>query len=61
MKHIFYILLLFIPLLSFSQFDYLKAVLIVGDQQDGTINAIEDMEEIHSFFKSKNVVYLQQL
>jgi hypothetical protein len=54
MKHIFYILL-FIPLLSFSQFDYLKAVLIVGDQQDGTINAIEDMEEIHSFFKSKNV------
>ena len=57
MKHIFYILLsLLIPLLSFSQFDHLKAVLIVGDQQDGTINAIEDMENIHTFFKSKNVI-----
>ena len=56
MKHIFYILLLLFPLLSFSQFDHLKAVLIVGDQQDGTINAIEEIEEIHSFFKSKNVI-----
>ena len=57
MKHIFYILLsLLIPLLSFSQFDHLKAVLIVGDQQDGTINALEEIEDIHSFFKSKNLI-----
>ena len=45
MKHLFYILLC-IPLLSFSQFDYLKAVLIVGDQQDRTINAIKSVREV---------------
>ena len=55
MRHLFYILL-FIPIISYSQADQLRAVIIVGDQQDGTINAIEDMENIHTFFKSKNVI-----
>ena len=44
------------PIISFSQADQLRAVIIVGDQQDGTINAIEDMENIHTFFKSKDVI-----
>ena len=43
-------------LISYSQADQLRAVIIVGDQQDGTMNAIEDMENIHTFFKSKNVI-----
>ena len=55
MKCIFYILL-FIPLLTYSQADQLRAVIIVGDLQDGTVSAIKEMEEIHSFFKSKNVI-----
>ena len=45
-------ILLSIPIISYSQTDQLRAVIIVGDQQDGTINAIEDMENIHAFFKS---------
>tara|TARA_B110000196_G_scaffold45625_1_gene35986 strand:+ start:141 stop:926 length:786 start_codon:yes stop_codon:yes gene_type:complete len=49
-------IILFIPIISYSQADQLRAVIIVGDQQDGTINAIEDMENIHTFFKSKNVI-----
>ena len=49
-------ILLSIPIISYSQADQLRAVIIVGDQQDGTINAIEDMENIHTFFKSKNVI-----
>ena len=49
-------ILLSIPIISYSQTDQLRAVIIVGDQQDGTINAIEDMENIHTFFKSKNVI-----
>jgi len=49
-------ILLSLPIISYSQSDQLKAVIIVGDQQDGTINAIEDMENIHTFFKSKNVI-----
>jgi len=44
------------PIISYSQIDQLRAVIIVGDQQDGTVSAIKDMEEIHSFFKSKNVI-----
>ena len=48
-------ILLFLPIISYSQADKLKAVIIVGDLQDGTVSAIEEMEEIHSFFKSKNV------
>jgi hypothetical protein len=55
MKYLFYILLS-IPILSFSQADQLRAVIIVGDLQDGTVSAIKEMEEIHSFFKSKNVI-----
>jgi len=55
MRYLFYILL-FIPIISYSQADQLRAVIIVGDQQDGTLNAIEDMENIHTFFKSKNVI-----
>ena len=55
MRYLFYILL-FIPIISYSQADKLRAVIIVGDQQDGTIDAIEDMENIHTFFKSKNVI-----
>ena len=43
-------------LISYSQADQLIAIIIVGDQQDGTMNAIEDMENIHTFFKSKNVI-----
>ena len=49
-------ILLSIPIISYSQIDQLRAVIIVGDQQDGTVSAIKDMEEIHSFFKSKNVI-----
>jgi hypothetical protein len=49
-------ILLFLPIISYSQADKLRAVIIVGDQQDGTIDAIEDMENIHTFFKSKNVI-----
>ena len=49
-------ILLSISIISYSQADQLRAVIIVGDQQDGTINAIEDMENIHTFFKSKNVI-----
>ena len=49
-------ILLSLPFISYSQADQLRAVIIVGDQQDGTINAIEDMENIHTFFKSKNVI-----
>ena len=45
-------ILLSISIISYSQADQLRAVIIVGDQQDGTINAIEDMENIHTFFKS---------
>ena len=55
MKYLFYILLS-IPILSFSQADQLRAVIIIGDLQDGTVSAIKEMEEIHSFFKSKNVI-----
>lgn len=49
-------ILLYLPIISYSQADQLRAVIIVGDQQDGTFNAIEDMENIHTFFKSKNVI-----
>jgi hypothetical protein len=48
--------MLSIPIISYSQADQLRAVIIVGDQQDGTVSAIKEMEEIHSFFKSKNVI-----
>ena len=48
-------ILLSIPIISFSQADQLRAVIIVGDQQDGTRSAIEKMKEIHAFFKNKNV------
>ena len=44
-----------LPILGFSQHSDLKAILIVGNLQDGTRSAIEDMEEIHTFFKNKNV------
>ena len=49
-------ILLSLPFISYSQADQLRAVIIVGDQQDGTMNAIEDMENIHTLFKSKNVI-----
>ena len=49
-------ILLSIPIISYAQADQLRAVIIVGDQQDGTMNAIEDMENIHTLFKSKNVI-----
>jgi hypothetical protein len=49
-------ILLAIPIISYSQTDQLRAVIIVGDQQDGTINAIEDMENIHTFLDRKSVV-----
>jgi len=49
-------IILSIPIISYSQADQLRAVIIVGDQQDGTVSAIKEMEEIHSFFKSKNVI-----
>jgi len=49
-------ILLFLPIISYSQLDQLKAVIIVGDLQDGTAEAIKEMEEVHSFFKSKNVI-----
>ena len=49
-------ILLSISFISYSQADQLRAVIIVGDLQDGTISAIKEMEEIHSFFKSKNVI-----
>ena len=49
-------ILLSLPFICYSQTNQLRAVIIVGDQQDGTINAIEDMENIHTFFKSKNVI-----
>lgn len=49
-------ILLSIPIISFSQGEQLRSVIIVGDQQDGTSNKIEDMENIHTFFKSKNVI-----
>ena len=49
-------ILLSLPIISYSQADQLRAVIIVGDQQDDTMNAIEDMENIHTFFKSKNVI-----
>ena len=55
MKRIFYILFL-VPIIVFSQSTSLQAVLIVGDHQDGTSSAIEEMEVIHSFFKDKNVI-----
>ena len=48
-------ILLSIPIISYSQVDQLRAVIIVGDLQDGTVSAIKEMEEIHLFFKSKNV------
>jgi hypothetical protein len=44
------------PFISYSQADQLRAVIIVGDLQDGTVSAIKEMEEIHSFFKSKNMI-----
>ena len=49
-------ILLTMPIISYSQADQLRAVIIVGDLQDGTVSAIKEMEEIHSFFKSKNVI-----
>ena len=49
-------ILLSIPIISYSQVDQLRSVIIVGDLQDGTVSAIKEMEEIHSFFKSKNVI-----
>ena len=49
-------ILLSMPIISYSQADQLRAVIIVGDLQDGTVSAIKEMEEIHSFFKSKNVI-----
>ena len=55
MKRIFYILFL-APIIVFSQSTSLQAVLIVGDHQDGTSSAIEEMEVLHSFFKDKNVI-----
>jgi len=48
-------ILLSLPIISYSQADQLRAVIIVGDMQDGTAKAIEEMEEIHLFFKTKNV------
>ena len=49
-------ILLTMPIISYSQADQLRAIIIVGDLQDGTVLAIKEMEEIHSFFKSKNVI-----
>ena len=49
-------ILLSMPFISYSQADQLRAVIIVGDLQDGTVSAIKEMEEIHSFFKSKNMI-----
>jgi len=49
-------ILLSILNISYSQADKLKAVIIVGDLQDRTVSAIKEMEEIHSFFKSKNMI-----
>ena len=43
-------ILLSMPIISYSQADQLRAVIIVGDLQDGTVSAIKEMEEIHSFF-----------
>jgi hypothetical protein len=54
MRLIIYIFMC-LPILGFSQHSDLKAVLIVGDIQDGTSSAIENMQEIHTFFKNKNV------
>ena len=49
-------ILLSLPFISYSQADQLRAVIIVGNLQDGTISAIREMEEIHSFFKRTNVI-----
>jgi len=49
-------ILLSLPIITYSQVDQLKAVIIVGDLQDGTAEAIKEIEEVHSFFKSKNVI-----
>ena len=49
-------ILLSLPIISYSQADQLKAVIIVGDLQDGTVVAIEEMEKIHLFFTNKNVM-----
>jgi hypothetical protein len=48
MRYLLYVLLS-IPIISFSQADQLRAVIIVGDLQGGTVSAIKEMEEIHSF------------
>ena len=48
-------ILLSMPIISYSQADQLRAVIIVGDIQDRTNSAIQDMQVIHSFFKDKNV------
>ena len=53
-------ILLSMPFISYSQADQLRAVIIVGDLQDGTVSAIKEMEEIHSFFKSKNAQLVLQ-
>ena len=54
MKFIFFTL--FIPSVLFSQSNTLQAILIVGDHQDKTSIAIEEMEVLHSFFKDKKVI-----
>ena len=54
MKYIFFFFFL-LPIFLFPQTGSLNAVLIVGDQQDGTSLAIDEMEVLHTFFKSKNI------
>jgi len=47
-------ILLSIPIISYSQADHLRAVIIVGDLQDGTVSAIKDMELILKSLMNKN-------
>ena len=47
-------IILSIPIISYSQADQLRAVIIVGDLQDGTVSAIKDMELILKSLMNKN-------
>lgn len=62
MKHLFTGIIISILVLSgfakaqtFLNFSSLNAVLVVGHQEDGTASAIESMDELANFLKSKDV------
>lgn len=52
----FFFILFFILLTSFNKVEPLKAILIVGQQEDGTIDAIKEMDDISKFLESKGVI-----